>query len=247
MTSRARSPTSEIALLETFADQAVIAIENARLFEELEQRNAELQESNRQVTEALEQQTATARDPAGHRVLADRPAGGPGYDRRGAATLCNADDAVIHQIRGGVLTLPAAWGSVAQQLVGSRLPLDRSLPVGRAVLDGQPVRLCGEAEDIEEEFPLGAALWRQFGVRAVLSVPLMRHETAIGGISIRRFSAVPFTDEQMALLETFADQAVIAIENARLFEELQAANQQLGEANISLRRPASTSRSSWRT
>ena len=206
----------------------------ARLEAELQRRDAELLEAraviesrDHALAEALEQQTATAEVL---RVIASSPTDLQTVLNRiaeAAATLCGAGDAVVNQVSGDFLTVPAAWGTILGLSKNPRAPLDRGLPVGRAIMDARPVRLLGEPEDIEEEFPIGAAIWRQFGVRALLCVPLVREGTPIGGISLRRYEAVPFTDEHVALLETFADQAVIAIENARLFEELERRNRRV--------------------
>jgi GAF domain-containing protein len=220
----------EIALVETFAHQAVIAIENARLFEELERRNTELQESNRHVSQALEQQTATSQIL---RVIASSPTDLQtilNTIAEAAAKLCEADDAVINQVRDGGLPMTAAWGSVPRLPLGSPFPLDRGLPGGRAILDGQPVSICGQPEEIEDEFPVAAALWRQFGLHAALAVPMLRDGTPVGSITIRRLETLPFSDKQIDLLGAFADQAVIAIENARLFSDLQESNRQVTEA-----------------
>jgi signal transduction histidine kinase len=204
----------QIALLETFADQAVIAIENARLFAELEQRNGEL-------GAALEQQTATAEVL---RVIASSPtdlAAVLGTIAEAAAGLCDANDALINQVQDGALPLVAAWGTIPRLPLGSSFPLDRGFPPGRAILDARPIQVCGEPHQIEAEYPLGAALSERFGFRSVLSVPLLREGTPIGSISIRRVEAAPFGEKHVRQLETFADQAVIAIENARLFRALQ--------------------------
>src|SRR5262249_57623683 len=92
---------------------------------------------------------------------------------------------------------------------------------GRAVLDGQPAQVADLPTETEE-YPEGAAMARQWGHRTMLGVPLLRHGVAIGSITLRRAEVKPFTERQIALLQTFADQAVIAIENLRLFKDLSA-------------------------
>jgi GAF domain-containing protein len=220
---------SEIALLETFADQAVIAIENARLFSELEQRHRDLQESNRQVSEALEQQTATsdilraiARSPAELQPVLQAVV-------ESAARLCEAQDAMIH-LKDGQVHRPVARSGSFPLEPDLELPNSRGLVTGRALVDGRTIHVLDLKAAAETEFPESRALQARRGHRTVLATPLLRDGIPIGVIMIRRLEVRPFTERQVALLETFADQAVIAIENARLFEELQESNRQVTEA-----------------
>src|SRR5262249_37307477 len=158
----------EVDLLETFADQAVIAIENARLFSELEQRNAELQESNRQVTEALEQQTATAEVL---RVIAASPTDLPGMlavIAESAARFCGARDALIRRTRGDATEIAGHWGGLALvpgAEVGTVFPLSPGLVHGRAVRTKQAVHVYGEPDEIRAEFPDAADHGQRTGVR----------------------------------------------------------------------------------
>ncbi len=211
----------EIALLQTFADQAVIAIENVRLFTELEARNRDL-------TEALEQQTATAEIL---RVISTSPTNlEPVLDAvvKSAARFCGAPDASVFRLDGEALRAVAHHGPVSQP-TGFLVPVVRGTVAGRSLLERQAVGVT-DLQVETEEFPEGSALARQTGQRATLGVPLLREGVPIGVILLRRAEAVPFTDKQIALLETFADQAVIAIENVRLFTELEARNRELTEA-----------------
>ena len=214
----------EIKLLQTFADQAVIAIENVRLFKELEARNQELTQAHAQVTEALDQQTATSEIL---RVIASSPTDiQPVFDAiaQSAARLCPFD-AVVYRVDGDVLRPVAHHGSFE---VGP-LPLLLGTANGRAVIERRLVRVTDLQAEVTE-FPEGAAISRREGTRSFVSVPLLREGGAIGTIAVRRFEIRPFSDKQIALLQTFADQAVIAIENVRLFKELQSSNRELTAA-----------------
>jgi GAF domain-containing protein len=214
---------AQIKLLETFADQAVIAIENVRLFQEIQERNAELHE-------ALEQQTATseilrviASSPTDIQRVLDTVA-------ENAARLCNANDALIRRIDGDVLPLVAQYGHIPGLSDADTMPLQRGSVLARSVIDRQTIHIHDLAAESEDEYPVGVGLARRFGYRTVLATPLMREGIPLGAIIIRRLEVRPFSDKQIALLETFADQAVIAIENVRLFKELQERNRDLTEA-----------------
>jgi two-component system, NtrC family, sensor kinase len=207
---------NQITLLKTFADQAVIAIENVRLFNELK--------------EALEQQTAT-REILG--VIASSPTNiQPVLDAvaESAARLCEAKDAVVYRLDGDVLERVAIRGPIP--IRSTPLRLSRGTVSGRAVVDRQTVHIHDIDAESETEFPDIDKMGREGGSRARtrLAVPLLREGVALGAILIRRMEVRPFTDKQVALLQTFADQAVIAIENVRLFEEIQERNAELREA-----------------
>jgi GAF domain-containing protein/DNA-binding response OmpR family regulator len=209
----------EIALMETFADQAGIAIENARLLTELQTRNADL-------TESLEQQTATSEIL---KVISSSPTDvQPVFDAvaDSAARLLDVSDVIIFRRDHDRLRLVAHHGSIP---VNDALPIVRGTSNGRTVLDGRTVHIA-DMQTEDEEFPQGAENARRMGHRTVLCVPLMRDGVAIGTIQTRRTDVRLFTDRQVALLQTFADQAVIAIENVRLFTELEARNRALTES-----------------
>jgi two-component system, NtrC family, sensor kinase len=205
----------QITLLQTFADQAVIAIENVRLFKELETRNAAL-------SEALDQQTATAEIL---RVISASPTGvQPVLDAvaENAARVCGATDALIVRAEGELMRRVAHFGELPLLLPEVR-PLTRDTISGRAMLEGRTIHIADvTVPGAVHEYPehsdtVATGLWRTH-----LTVPLMRHGVAIGAITIRRAEVRLFSDKQVELLTTFADQAVIAIENVRLFTELQA-------------------------
>jgi signal transduction histidine kinase/putative methionine-R-sulfoxide reductase with GAF domain len=202
----------QVALLQTFADQAVIAIENVRLFNETK--------------DALERQTATAEIL---RVISSSPTDlQPVMDAvvASASRLADADHAMIGRAEANFVRWLATNGPL--NTLGT--PITRDLPSGRAILDCQTT----QAEDIAvwaDEFPAVARAYHDLGVRTILATPLVREGVAIGVLLLRRRDVRPFTDREIALVQTFADQAVIAIENVRLFKELEAANRQLEAAS----------------
>ena len=215
----------QIDLLTVFASQAVIAIENVRLFKELQTRNAE-------VTEALEQQTAISEVL---RVMSDSPTDvKPVLDTVlvRAARICEANDVDVWLLEAGVLKYVAGMGQIADIRLGDTRPLDRGMAIGRAVIDGEPVHIEDvTAPEARREFPLGYEYNKRYGARTGFAVPLMREGRALGGILLRRSQVQPFTEKQINLLKTFADQAAIAIENVRLFNEIQDTSRQLEIAN----------------
>jgi two-component system, NtrC family, sensor kinase len=214
---------NEIELLKTFADQAVIAIENVRLFTELETRNRDL-------TAALDQQTATS-DIL--RVIASSPTDvQPVFDTIAASAkrLCDALHSSVFQFDGEWITLVAADGSPQQLEVIRRAypaPPGRTSLAAKAILERRVIAIADAQNDIEHPLPERA---KALGFRSVVCVPMLRGDTPIGAIAVVRAEAIPFTDAQVTLLQTFADQAVIAIENVRLFTDLQASNRELTTA-----------------
>jgi two-component system, NtrC family, sensor kinase len=211
----------EIDLLNAFADQAVIAIENVRLFDEVRARTAELSES-------LQQQTATAEVL---RVIASSPTDvKPVLNAivESACKLCEASDAYVALKDGDYLVFQTQHGLIP--IAWKRRLINRQWPAGRAVVDRKPVHLYDVLAREGDEFPDGREIARHDGARTVLTVPLMREGESIGVIILRRIEVQPFSDKQIALLQTFADQAVIAIGNVRLFEDVQARTRELTES-----------------
>jgi PAS domain S-box-containing protein len=213
--------TKQLELLRTFADQAVIAIENVRLFTEVQARNRDL-------TEALDRQTATAE------VL--KVISRSAFDLQpvletlieNATRLCGAEAGVIYKLDGELQRLAAAY-NISPDLRDfvERNPLrpGRGTAVGRALLEGRPVHIHDVLADPDYTYA-GA----RFGdYRTILGVPMLREGVPIGVFSVWRREVLPFTDKQIELVTTFADQGAIAIENVRLFQELESKNRHLTE------------------
>jgi len=211
----------ELALLETFADQASIAIENTRLFTELQ--------------EQLEQQTATSEVL---RVIAESPTDlARVLDTicTSAAQLCDARHTLITRVDGDGLRIIAALGGITEEFrervgLAPFVPLTRASVSGRSVLDRQTINVDDIAAVIDTEYPDSKLHQEASGVRSMMAVPLMRQGIPIGSIGIYREVVRPFDERQGELLDRFAAQAVIAIENTRLFQELQESNRTLTDA-----------------
>ncbi|WP_235885189.1 GAF domain-containing protein [Bradyrhizobium frederickii] len=201
----------QIELVTTFADQAVIAIENVRLLEQLQTRTRDL-------SEALMYQTGSA-DIL--RVIASSPTEvGPVLKAivESACGLCEAYDALVVLRDGDDLVIQAHHGQVP--VVWSRRSISAESPTGRAIIDRRTVHVHDLLGPEGEEFPTGREYALRSSVRTVLSVPLLREGESMGAIVLRRTEVRPFGEKQINLLQTFADQAVIAIGNVRLFEQL---------------------------
>jgi two-component system NtrC family sensor kinase len=185
------------------------------------------------LSEALEQQTATGEIL---QVIAGSPTDvQPVFEAmaQSVARLCEAYDVSIFRVDGDVLRLAAHHGPIPAGPIGRfSLPLDRGTVTGRSVLERRTVHVT-DIQVESDEFPEGSEHARRRGHRAILCVPLMREGIAIGAIGLRRTESQLFTERQVALLQTFAAQAVIAIENVRLFNETkEALEQQTATAEI---------------
>ncbi len=204
----------QTALLGTFADQAAIAIENARLFNETK--------------EGLLQQTAISEIL---RVISNSPTDvQPVLDvvAQRAAEICEASDARIFLVHEGQVRHVAGFGNVPITInVGEAMSLDRSTIAGRAIVDRTQVHIEDMSKVSSTEFSLGREIQRRSGYRTALAVPMLHEDRASGSILIRRMEVRPFSDKQIELLKTFANQAAIAIDNVRLFHELQEKNAQV--------------------
>jgi GAF domain-containing protein len=219
----------QVALLQTFADQAVIAIENARLFEAEQTRSRELQTRSAELAELLEYQTAISevlnvisRSPNELKPVLDTIV-------RTARRLCGAEGAAVTMLRDSKYHLVAHDGpppDYVEYVTRNPFPPDRRSAHGRVALECKAVHIPNVL--IDPEYSLER---QKIGkVRTVLSVPLLRKGEVIGVIGMWHSEVKPFTQKQIELVTTFADQAVIAINNVGLFEEVQARTKELTEA-----------------
>src|SRR5438477_622938 len=208
----------QIELVETFADQAAIAMENVRLFNETK--------------EALEQQTATAnvlktisRSAFNLQSVFDVAV-------ENANRLCHGDWAYVFRRDGDVFRLVATSGGVPELVeyeYAHPTSISRATLVGRTAIEKRPVHIPDLFKDPEYDWPPNT----EHGVHTILGVPIMREDDVIGLIGVARMQVSPFTAEEIRLVETFADQAAIAIENVRLFNETkEALEQQTAIANV---------------
>jgi GAF domain-containing protein len=195
----------------------------------LAETQSKLDQQSRVLSEALDQQKATSEVL---RVISNSPIdlqSALGAIAESAARLLDVAGAEVNRLEGDGLRLIAKHGAFSQRPIGSVRPITRGLVIGRAVIDRTTVHVP-DLQAAENEFPEGAESARRYGHRTTLATPLLRQGKPVGAILIRRMEVRPFTEKQITLLKTFADQAVIAIENVRLFDEVQARTRELTEA-----------------
>jgi GAF domain-containing protein/CheY-like chemotaxis protein len=213
---------NDARLLQTLANAMSAALENARLFDQVQKKNAE-------ITESLERETAS-NDIL--QVIAESPTDiQPVLDviARNAAQLSGSDDALISLRDGDILRVDAHYGDIPMIPIGEGIRFDRDSVAGRAMIEGQPRQWIHNQRGVKSDYPAGDKVAKQYGYRMTCAVPLMREGKAIGCISIRRTRPELLTGKQIALVQSFANQAAIAVENVRLFE---AEQQRVAELQI---------------
>jgi serine phosphatase RsbU (regulator of sigma subunit)/CRP-like cAMP-binding protein len=205
-------------------------LSESHLFRErmIENHVVEAEQKSCELSEALQQKTAIS---AILRAISNSPSNVQSILEtvaENAAILCDVNDAEIFKVEGNALRLVAKYGQHPLWPIGTLTPINRDWLAGRGVVDRCPIHV-DDLQAAAAEFPLGATLAEQFGHRTSFVTPLLREGVAIGAILIRRMEVRPLTEKQMALIKTFADEAAIAIENVRLFNEVQEKSRKVEE------------------
>src|SRR4029434_1454430 len=216
-------PERQIALLQTFADQAVIAIENVRLFDEVQARTRDLSESLQQPNATADVLKVISRTAFELQPIFDTLV-------ENAVRLCEAERAFLFRFDGKLLRSVASY-NVSPEL---REFVDKNpIAPGRHSISARAAlaRRTGPLSDIQVDPEYAYAVRDERPIRTTLAVPMLKGDDLVGTITIYRLELKPFTDKQIALAETFADQAVIAIENVRLFREIEDKSRQLQVAS----------------
>jgi len=212
----------QIELVTTFADQAVIAIENVRLFDQVQARTSELQESLEYQTAISDVLDVISRSPSNIQPVLDTII-------EVAQRLCQSEQAYILRLSSGVYHLAATKDAQIERIKYLRenpIAPNRSSVTGRVALERRTIHISDALADPEYTLSMSG----DGGYRTILGVPLLREGVTLGVIVLTRGIVQPFTEKQIQLISSFADQAVIAIENARLFDEVQARTKDLTES-----------------
>ena len=212
----------QIALVETFAGQAAIAIENARLFDDVQKRTQALTESLRQQTATADVLKVISRSAFDLRMVLNTLL-------QSAAQLCEADQGTVTQRKGDTFYRSVSYGfpaAFAEYVKDRPVELGRDTATGRALLEGKVIHIPDVQADPDYTWKEAQKLG---GFRTLLGVPMLREGVPVGVLTLTRSEVRPFTNKQIELVSTFADQAAIAIENVRLFEAEQARTREITE------------------
>jgi GAF domain-containing protein len=229
--AKSRTRGRKLHLTGTKARVARTRQTRADLEQQLKACRREIAHARERLVEAMKQQTATS---GVLRIISNSPTEiQPVLDAvaENAARLCDANNAVIFRLEGNLLWLVASYGKIpTTSHAREAVPANRDTVIGRATCDRRTTHVHDLAAQ-DSEYPVGSRDAKREGHRTTLATPLLREGTPIGVILIRRMEIRPFHEKQIALLETFADQAVIAIENVRLFEAEKQRTLALAHAN----------------
>jgi GAF domain-containing protein len=202
----------KVRLLTTLANSMSVALENARLFDEIQKKNAEISEALERETASNDILRAIAESPTDIQPVLDVIA-------QHAAQLSGSDDAIIAVKDGEMLRVTAHYGDIPMIPVGEGIHFDRDSVAGRAMIEGRSLQAILNQPGVKSEYPEGDKVAQKYGYHLTGAVPLMREGKAVGVITIRSTKSELLNDNQIELLQSFANQAAIAVENVRLFNE----------------------------